>query len=178
MLGYFDKDKKTAQGLYRDFVEKALRKEMEDPLSRVFASTILGNDRFIEWAKEKWIGFKNVDPRNVPAMKRLMDKPSLIRIDEVVDSVIGRKDTMFRKFCIYTSHQVVGYPLKDIGNHYGMRGSAVSQSSRRFKEKISKNRELKKIEKEILNRTLSPCFDSRIQNQPGIADKRPQRSAR
>ena len=39
VLGYFDKDKKTAQGLYRDFVEKVLGKEMEDPLSRVFAST-------------------------------------------------------------------------------------------------------------------------------------------
>ena len=155
VLGYFDKDKKRAQGLYRDFVEKALGKEMEDPLSKVFASTFLGNDRFIEWAKEKWIGFKNVDPRNVPAMKRLMDKASLKRIDEIVDSVIGRKDIMFRKFCIYTSHQIVGYPLKEIGNHYGMRGSAASQSSRRFKEEISKNRELRRVEKDIRNR-LTP----------------------
>ncbi len=155
VLGYFDKDKKTAQGLYRDFVEKALDREMENPLNQVFASTFLGNDRFIEWAKEKWIGFENADTRNVPTLKRLMDKPAFERIEEIVDSIIGRKDKMFKKFCIYTSHQITGYPLKEIGSHYGMRGSAVSQSSQRFKERISKSRDLKKVEIEIRNRLTS-----------------------
>ncbi|MBW1799440.1 MAG: transposase [Deltaproteobacteria bacterium] len=155
VLGYFDKDKKISRCLYRDFVEKAFGKELEDPLGGVFASTFLGNDRFIKWAKEKWIGFKNVDLRSVPAMKLLMDKPSLKKIDEVVESVIGRRDRTYRKFCIYTSHQIAGYPLKKIGLHYGMRGSAISQSSRRFREVILKNSDLKKIEKEIRKRLHS-----------------------
>ena len=155
ILGYFNKDRKIAQRLYRNFVEKVLGKNLEDPFKEVFASTLLGKDEFISWAKEKWIAYKNVDARNVPVLKRLMSKPSFGRIDEIVESVVGRDDRLFKKFCLYASHQMVGFPLKEIGTYYHMRGSAVSQSGRRFKQKISKDKKLKKIEKEIRNRISS-----------------------
>jgi len=84
-----------------------------------------------------------------------MNKPSFERIDEIVESVVGRDDRLFKKFCLYASHQMVGFPLKKTGAYYDMRGSAVSQSSRRFKQKISKDKKLRQIENEIKNRIRS-----------------------
>ncbi len=155
ILGYFDKDRGMAQHLYWDFVEKGLGKDFEDPLKEVFASTFLGKGEFISWAKEKWIAYKNADARNVPVLKRLMSKPSFERIDEIVESVVGRENRLFKKLCLYASHHMVGFPLKETGAYYHMRGSAVSQSSRRFKQEISKDKNLRRIEKEIRNRIKS-----------------------
>ena len=152
ILGYFDKDKKIAQRLYRNFVEKVLGEKLADPFKEVFASTLLGKEEFISGAKENWIAYKNVDTRNVPVLKRLMNKPSFEWIDEIVESVVGRDDRLFKKFCLYASHQMVGFSLKETGAYYDMRGSAVSQSSRRFKQKISKDKKLRQIENEIKNR--------------------------
>lgn len=152
ILGYFDRDLKIAQRLYRNFVEKSLGKDLEDPLKNVFASTFLGKEGFISWAKEKWIPYKNVDVRNVSVLKELMSKPSFEKIDEIVELIVGRESRLFKKFCLYASQQVAGFPLKEIGANYHMRGSAVSKSNHRFKQEISMDKNLKKIEKEIRNR--------------------------
>jgi hypothetical protein len=155
ILGYFDKDRKTAHRLYRSFVEKVLWKDLDDPFKEVFASTLLGTGEFISWAKERWITYKNVDARNVPVVKRLMSKPSFEKIDEIVESVVGKDDKLFKKFCLYASHQMVGFPLKETGAYYHMRGSAVSKSTHRLKNKISKDRKLKQIEREVRKRINS-----------------------
>jgi hypothetical protein len=145
----------VAERLYRDFVEKGLETDLEEPFKEVFASTFLGKEEFISWAKEKWIAYKNADARNIPVLKRLMSKPSFEAIDQIVESVIGKENDFFKKFCLYTSHQMVGLPLKEIGAYYDMRGSAVSQSNRRLKQRISKDKKLGQMEKEIKNRINS-----------------------
>lgn len=40
--------------------------EMESPLENVFASTFLGSEKFMDWTKEEWVGFKNTDEGNIP----------------------------------------------------------------------------------------------------------------
>ena len=115
----------------------------------------LGKEKFISRAKEKWIAYKNADARNIPVLKRLMNKPSFEEIGQIVESVIGKENGFFMKFCLYTSHQMVGLPLKEIGAYYDMRGSAVSQSNRRLKQRISKDKKLRQMEKEIKNRINS-----------------------
>ena len=149
MLGYFDEQINKARKYYRRFVEEALGKEIANPLRDVFASTFLGSERFIERAKEKWIGRKNVDIRNIAALKELKGVPSLEEIEQAVRSVIGREDPLYKKACLYVSQQYGGYRLKDIGAYYQMRGSAVSQSNRRLKGRNARERKFKDILEKI-----------------------------
>ena len=58
---------------------------MPTPLENVFASTFLGSEKFVEWAKEKWIGFKNADERNIPALKQIKGRPSIEDIENSLD---------------------------------------------------------------------------------------------
>ena len=51
------------------------------------------------------------------------------------------------------SHRYGGFALKEIGAYYDMRGSAVSQCSLRFKQKVLKDKKLKKAMAEIARKT-------------------------
>ena len=48
----------------------------------------------------------------------------------------GKEHRLRKNLCLFVSHQYGGFRLKEIGAYYGMRGSAVSQSSRRFKKRL------------------------------------------
>jgi putative transposase len=144
VLGYFGQDDSSAQDHYRTFVEGVSKSETKNPLDDVVASTLLGSPEFISWAEERFIDLRNADMRNIPVLRGLVDKPSLEEIGRTTESIIGKKHPFFKKICIYVSHQYGGFSLKDIGTYYGMRGSAISQCSRRFKQRILGDNELKK----------------------------------
>ena len=144
VLGYLESDAGRAQTQYRGFVDNALDEKRESPLKDVFASTFLGSEKFIEWTKDKWIGFTHVDTRNIPVLRHIEGKPSLEEVEEAVHSVMGGGDSHYdTRFSLYVSQQYGGYTLKKIGAYYGMREAAVSQSNRRLREKIDRHEKLK-----------------------------------
>jgi len=150
VLGSFDSSPGEAQKHYRGFVEKALGEKAESPLKDVFASTFLGSEKFIAWAQERWIGFKNADTRNIPALRQIRRRPSLEEVDEAVRSAIAERDSHhYKKFCLYVSRQYGGYTLKEIGAYYSMSEAAVSQSNKRLREKIDRDRNFKSILSEV-----------------------------
>lgn len=152
ILGYFAKDKSDARRYCKKFVENGIGKETDNPFEKVFASTFLADNDFICWVREKWISLKDGVRRNIPALKEIMRKPSLEEIERTVESVIKRDDPLYKKVAIYCSHQFGGVSLKEIGAFFSMRGSAVSQSSRRFKVRISEDKGLQKIVEKIRRR--------------------------
>jgi len=145
ILRYFGRDEPSARENYRQFVEGALDKESRNPLKDVFASTILGTPEFISWVREKMIELEDPDIRNVPALRGLVRRPSLEQIERTVKSVIGQGHPLSERFCLYVSQHHGGYALKEIGAHYGMRGSAVSQSNRRLRQSIIEDPRLKEV---------------------------------
>ena len=149
ILGYFGKSTKESQKTYRQFHEKAIGGENESPLKDIFASTFLGGKAFIDEAKEKWIGYKNFDIRNQPASRSLIDRPSFEEIKEAVKTVIGEDLRISKKFCLYVSQYMGGYSLKQIGNHFNMKGATVSQSNRRLQVLIDNDKKRMKIFKQI-----------------------------
>ena len=148
VLGFFDAEDKKAQRLYRNFVVNAIGKEQANPMKEVFASTFLGGETFILRAKEEWVGLETLDSRNVPVLKQLAEVPSLEAIEGCVEIALDREHRDFKKICLYAGQQFGGYSLKELGRHFKMRGSAVSQSNRRLKRKITAEVDLEKtIEK-------------------------------
>jgi len=130
---------------YREYVEKGASKEVENPLKKVIASTFLGGEEFIESIKLKYLKKKEIDGRDLPALKKILKGPSLEAIEKAVIKIVGRGYPLSKKICIYLSYQYSGLNLREIGEYFGMQRSAISQLSRRFAETIKGNLELRKL---------------------------------
>ena len=154
VLGDFGGEGKKGYRRYREYVERGETKEQESPINRVIASTFLGSEEFINNIRMEYLEKKKIDKRNIPAMKKILKGPSLDDIEKAVVQVLGKDHTLYNKMCIYLSHQHSGMRLDEIGAHFGMKASAVSQLSRRFKERTKGDKELgvilSKIKKEGL----------------------------
>jgi REP element-mobilizing transposase RayT len=130
---------------YREYVERGEYGEIENPLRKVVASTFLGGKEFIERIKLEYLEKKEIDRRDLPALKEILMRPSLESIERAVIKVAGRGHPLFKKIFIYLSYQHSGLNLREIGEYFGMQRSAISQLSRRFAETIEGNQELRKV---------------------------------
>jgi len=144
ILGYFDKSPPTAQKKYQQFVEEMIGKEHESPLQQMVAATMLGTPEFVATIQEQHIDGKSPD-RNLPALKQLKGKPSIDQILEIIRSDINEDDRFATKVAIYLCHRFSGTKLKEIGERFGVKESAVSQSSRRFALELEKDKKLQKF---------------------------------
>jgi hypothetical protein len=111
-------------------------------LVKVFASTILGSDGFIEEVRDKWFSKKGVN-RDVPALKQLSKAPDLGVILKETVKVLGREDWNSRRLALYLSHELSGKRLEEIGKFYGGIGpSAITQNTRRVKTLLESDKML------------------------------------
>ncbi|OGP72631.1 MAG: hypothetical protein A2V86_04280 [Deltaproteobacteria bacterium RBG_16_49_23] len=154
ILGDFGGEGRTGFRGYKEYVERGEAKELRNPLKSVMASTFLGGEDFINRIRMEYLEDRKIDKRNIPAIKKVLKEPSLEEIERAVVKVLGKDHTLYKKMCIYLSHQYSGMRLEEIGEWFGMKGGAVSQLSRRFKETIKGDKGLRgifdKIEREGL----------------------------
>jgi len=92
---------------YREYVEKGAPKEVENPLKKVIASTFLGGEEFIESIKLKYLEEKEIDGRDLPALKEILKGPSLEAIEKAVNKIVERGYPLSKKICIYLSYQEI-----------------------------------------------------------------------
>jgi chromosomal replication initiation ATPase DnaA len=149
VLGDFGGEGRRGYRRYREYVERGVTKELENPFKRVIASTFLGSEEFINNIRIEYLEKKKIDKRNIPAIKKVLRGPSLGEIEKAVVKVLGRDHTLYKKMCIYLSHQYSGMSLDEIGAYFGMKSGAISQLSRRFKETIKGDKELGRILRKI-----------------------------
>ena len=119
---------------------------------KVFASTFLGSQDFIDRVWKKKRGQTVLDTRNIPALKILDEKPSLTDIKGMVEKVLRSPEKLSKKVGLYISRQKGGFSLKEIGAVYGMKEAAVSQAVRRFRHAILETPSLKKTMQAILEK--------------------------
>ena len=152
ILGYFGNKISAAQKEYRKFVSAKVKKEYGSPLDEVVGSTLLGSPDFIAFIKDKFLSDKKID-KNLPALKKLVKKASIQEIFDEVESVLGNQPALARSVKMFLCQQYTGEKLNDIGAYFGIGESGVSQASRRIREKIGKDKSLKrkiaKIEKKL-----------------------------
>jgi len=118
----------------------------------VVSSTLLGSDDFIAFIKDNVLTGAKPD-KELPALKELVKKASMPDIFKKVELVFTQDKVLARNVKMYLCQKYTGERLKDIGLHFGIGESGVSQASRRVAQKIEKDKKLKKkiakIEKQI-----------------------------
>jgi len=126
--------------------------EYESPLIEVVSSTILGAPDFIAFIKDRYLTGKKPD-KDLPALKELSVKASMPDIFDEVESVFEKDQVLARNIKLYLCQRYTGEKLKDIGKHFGIGESGVSQACRRVTQKIDGDKKLKrkigKIEKKL-----------------------------
>ena len=152
ILSYFGKKVSMAQKEYCRFVNAVVDAEYDSPLEKVIGSTLLGSPGFVTMIKEKFLSDRNID-KNIPALKELVKKVSMQEIFDEVESVLGKQPALARSVKIFFCQRHTGEKLKNIGARFGIGESGVSQISRRIRDRIKEDSDLKrkidKIEKKL-----------------------------
>jgi len=143
ILGYFGEKHPIAQQKYKAFVNSLIGKEYKSPLSDVAFSVILGVSDFVNEIKDKFLSKKKQD-RNLPALNEQTDRPNMDAIDKAVDFIVEKDEKLARQMKLYLCHRYTGIKLRDIGNRFNIGESGVTQTSRRFSEKLKKDKKARK----------------------------------
>ena len=155
VLSLFSIKTSIAKKQYRRFVESMIDVEYESPLKNVFASTILGGRSFINQIREKHLDRKKSD-RVLPDLKQFYEMPDLEKIIKQAAKVLNEDAALLKRVQVYLCHKFSGQKLKEIGLHFGIGVSGVSQASRRVGLQIKDDKKLKKkIDKIISDLNLS-----------------------
>ena len=141
---------------YREFVNEVASRKARNPFNEVTASTFLGRESFINGVKDKFLAGRG-EEREIPALRALERKVSISEIKEAVTEILKKEDSTARKISLYLCHRFSGELLKDIGDAFGGIGpSAVSQNTRRVRQRKSEDKEFRRlignIEKTILQK--------------------------
>lgn len=142
ILAYFGENISSAQKGYHKFVHAKIGQEYENPLKNVVASTILGGEGFVNKIKNKYLTDKKAD-RDLPSLREL-SKVSIEEIIKGVNDALGEGANLAKKVSLYLCHRYSGRTLREIGGHFNIGESAVSQASNRFELQLSKNEKLRK----------------------------------
>ena len=140
ILGYFGKNDKIAQQTYRSFVEDLLGESYESPLKNAFGN-ILGDKVFVEEITEQHLRGKEKG-RDVPALSKLKTGPAVEEIISKVESSIQNDEKRARQVSLYLCHRYSGSRLRDLGNHFNVGESGISEASRRFGARLGKDASL------------------------------------
>jgi putative transposase len=141
ILGYFDSQDASSSTHYREFVHAVLAKEYKSPLQGTIASTILGSPDFVDAIQARYLTSRKAD-RNLPGLREL-SKACIPKILKETEVLCGDR-SLARKAALYLCHRFSGRSLKEIGSHFGIGESAVSQASRRFEKNLEQDRELRR----------------------------------
>ncbi len=158
ILKMISKDKKSAQKLYRDFVESGIEGDLENPFLKTYAGSILGEKSFIKEAlgrlKEGVVSGKETSHR------KLLE--STYQPDAIIDGVSSffgvdnekvindRKD--YRNICIYIMKKYTGMTNGEIGQIFnGLTFSGVAKVYQRMSKAVDENWTMRKKVRKIIS---------------------------
>jgi REP element-mobilizing transposase RayT len=129
---------------YMNFVEALLGKKYPSPLKAATASTILGNEKFVQKISRQYLDERRVE-RDVPAVRKLTPGISVDEIIDIVKNELGDNEDLTRKVSIFFCRKHSGARLREIGERFGISEAAVSQASRRLELQARRDQRLEKL---------------------------------
>jgi len=151
ILGYFSGYNISPKQKYKEFVSTKMLGTYESPLQGTVASTILGQDCFIEEIRETHLKNRAKD-RNLPALNELSASLDVNEIYNTIKSVVKDNPSLLRNYTLYLCRNYSGKSLREIGNYFGISEAAVSQANFRFCHRLEKDKSLKKTIIQIQNK--------------------------
>ena len=162
-LSYFSKRRNRAVRGYREFVEADEGKD-ENPFGKIEAGILLGEGAFKEKVL-RLIERMKVD-EEIPQTKRLRKRVSIDAVIKACQLFYGKNRKALverargnegRQVAIYLAKIVSGEKGKEIGRHFGIKGSAVSDAIKRIEARLDKESQLRR-RIEFLKGKLVPEF--------------------
>jgi putative transposase len=142
ILGCFAKQADDARNKYRTFVEDRLGKEYESPLMKSIGTSILGSIAFVEEISTTYIQGK--EDRNIPALRQISSRPSLEAILKETQAEFSDDENLARRATMHLCHKYSGMKLREIGECFNVRDTAISEASRRFARELDADEKLKR----------------------------------
>jgi putative transposase len=176
VLSYFGENVVSSRSSYLDFIRAAVGNVQENPVKIAGPILILGSPSFVEKIKAKirpdrWSG------RDVPAAKRLRERPTLDRIRDAVGLALGQENNFTRDAAIYLTHAKFDFPLKGIAAFYSLSPSAIGSITRKMRKNLGWNVVVKNVldhvEKELFPPPGINYCDPQIPTTPKLAIRRP-----
>ena len=147
ILGCFAKKTEDAHKKYRTFVEDRLGKEYESPLTRTIGTSILGSASFVEEISATYLQGK--EDANIPALRQFTSRPTLEEILKEAQAEFTDDERLARRATIHLCHKYSGMRLREIGERFNVRDTAISEASRRFARELDTNGRLRGIVERI-----------------------------
>jgi REP element-mobilizing transposase RayT len=148
VLSPFGKTRTDQWRGYTAFIREAINRKSVNPLEKTVASTILGNQAFVDKIKKQVLRNRTVE-REIPSLRELRDRPDLDSIIRKTNLVFSSDSVEARRAALFFCHRYSGEQLKAIASCFGIGESAVSQASRRFAARLQTDRRLGKIVNDV-----------------------------
>ena len=120
-------------------------------MTEVIGSAVLGSANFVNEIKKRFIDGKKAN-RDLPAIRALSSKPTINDVIKEVESEFNHQPAEVKNVSLYLCRRHTAISLKQIGRHFNIGESAVSQACRRFGTKIKRDKKLNKKIKRVENR--------------------------
>ncbi len=141
ILKFFGRKAVESRRRYKKFVSLLDGQQYESPLKEAVGSLLLGSQSFIDYIKDNYIsGLKS--NRDFPCIKELSPQIPMQDVCNIVGRLDGGKSRLSRNVEIYLCRELTGEKLKNIGSHFGISDSAVSQVCKRLDKKLEVDRRL------------------------------------
>ena len=154
ILGALAADEADARTKYRGFVEDRLGQKDVSPLREAIGGTLLGSATFVERMTRDHIAARNPE-EGPPAHRPAAARPTVEQILAAVGRELGPDEKQIRRVGLHLSHELSGLPLRELGNLFGLKETAVCEASRRLRRKIAANPELAGVVDRIRGRVKS-----------------------
>lgn len=148
MLSTFGKKRSVAARNYIEFVKDGMRKQ-ENPGLEASGGWILGRKKWVKKIITKWADFSSKEITGakplkaripVEKMEQLVCKEFKVKKDDLSNT---KYNNTARSAIIYLTVKYCGLKLKEVGERYGgINASAVNKSMTRFRDSMSKNKNI------------------------------------
>lgn len=165
LLSLFGSDQRDAKRGYRDFVEAAQNREIEDPSKDIVSGVILGSADFVNWVKNE-ILIKHKAIKEQPQLRSLKSGRTTEALLSVVCEVFscereailrkGKKRNLARDVAIYLCREMTGESGVALGRRFGgISGAAITIRHNYMAKRLESDSKLKRQVTGIRNKIIN-----------------------